>query len=62
MKSQQNRIELVSRPASDPLVHGGIFLAFLSLDVQELDQRLDGDPLDEDGPIDNGNGGCHEHS
>lgn len=44
----------------NPLVHGR-FPLLSCLDIQHLDQRLDGDALDEHREVDDGDGGCHEH-
>lgn len=43
-----------------PFVHGRLSLLG-PLHVQYLDQRLDGDALEEDGEVDDSYGGCHEH-
>ena len=51
---------VVHEPARDPLVHGGVLLT-RGLHVQELDQGLDGDSLNKDGPIDHGDCRRDEH-
>ncbi len=52
--------DVVHEPACDPLVHGGVLLR-AGLDVEEPDQGLDGDALNEHGPVDDGDRSSHEH-
>ena len=51
---------MIHESARYPLVHGWILLAG-GLDVEELDQGLDGDALDKHGPVDHGDRRRYEH-
>ena len=52
--------DVVHESSGDSLVHGRVLLR-AGLHVQELDQRLDGDALNEHRPVDHGDRRSHEH-
>jgi len=51
---------VVHEPSSNALIHSGVLFA-ASLDVEELDERLNSDALDEHCPVDDSDGCGDEH-